>query len=196
MREYIGGATDVTVLSFFFLMIRRPPRSTLFPYTTLFRSDAERALLHHARVLVHLPRAVGAGPGAEAAADAGLGVDQHDPVLGALVGGAGRADGDAGGVLAVEAGPREVDGAPPIALAGFVGVDAVEPHALGARGVGVEVRQRRAVAGGVPLLAVHRAGLASDAGIEVDDEAERLGARGPVRERGHGRASPPAGALA
>src|SRR5947209_12505777 len=26
---------------FFFLMIRRPPRSTLFPYTTLFRSAAE-----------------------------------------------------------------------------------------------------------------------------------------------------------
>src|SRR5438445_3827797 len=25
-------------VSFFFLMIRRPPRSTLFPYTTLFRS--------------------------------------------------------------------------------------------------------------------------------------------------------------
>src|SRR2546430_3796613 len=28
-------------LLFFFLMIRRPPRSTLFPYTTLFRSLAE-----------------------------------------------------------------------------------------------------------------------------------------------------------
>src|SRR5438067_9129807 len=27
-------------MHFFFLMIRRPPRSTLFPYTTLFRSDA------------------------------------------------------------------------------------------------------------------------------------------------------------
>src|SRR3712207_7609834 len=27
---------------FFFLMIRRPPRSTLFPYTTLFRSPAAR----------------------------------------------------------------------------------------------------------------------------------------------------------
>src|SRR5256885_8269041 len=27
------------VLFFFFLMIRRPPRSTLFPYTTLFRSE-------------------------------------------------------------------------------------------------------------------------------------------------------------
>src|SRR3712207_7006855 len=28
---------------FFFLMIRRPPRSTLFPYTTLFRSRERRA---------------------------------------------------------------------------------------------------------------------------------------------------------
>src|SRR5438876_4875146 len=28
---------------FFFLMIRRPPRSTLFPYTTLFRSGQGRA---------------------------------------------------------------------------------------------------------------------------------------------------------
>src|SRR3712207_7722615 len=28
------------MLVFFFLMIRRPPRSTLFPYTTLFRSRA------------------------------------------------------------------------------------------------------------------------------------------------------------
>src|SRR3989449_9111207 len=28
---------------FFFLMIRRPPRSTLFPYTTLFRAPATRA---------------------------------------------------------------------------------------------------------------------------------------------------------
>src|SRR2546430_4395052 len=27
---------------FFFLMIRRPPRSTLFPYTTLFRSEPHR----------------------------------------------------------------------------------------------------------------------------------------------------------
>src|SRR3712207_8518810 len=40
-------------LVFFFLMIRRPPRSTLFPYTTLFRSNDQEAtkpafeLLHH-----------------------------------------------------------------------------------------------------------------------------------------------------
>src|SRR5256714_4574066 len=30
--------TTRSALIFFFLMIRRPPRSTLFPYTTLFRS--------------------------------------------------------------------------------------------------------------------------------------------------------------
>src|SRR5260370_39852167 len=29
---------DARFFNFFFLMIRRPPRSTLFPYTTLFRS--------------------------------------------------------------------------------------------------------------------------------------------------------------
>src|SRR2546425_944520 len=33
----------------FFLMIRRPPRSTLFPYTTLFRSRRRR-LVHRARL--------------------------------------------------------------------------------------------------------------------------------------------------
>src|SRR2546430_5261343 len=32
-------------LIFFFLMIRRPPRSTLFPYTTLFRSPRELLLV-------------------------------------------------------------------------------------------------------------------------------------------------------
>src|SRR5258707_6207783 len=32
-----------TFLFFFFLMIRRPPRSTLFPYTTLFRSNPGEA---------------------------------------------------------------------------------------------------------------------------------------------------------
>src|SRR2546425_8039877 len=37
MYEHHSG-----INSFFFLMIRRPPRSTLFPYTTLFRS-------HHGR---------------------------------------------------------------------------------------------------------------------------------------------------
>src|SRR2546422_4410022 len=37
-------------------MIRRPPRSTLFPYTTLFRSPQTRALPHR-RTEVDVPRA-------------------------------------------------------------------------------------------------------------------------------------------
>src|SRR6476620_4072990 len=34
IRDGVGGDDDICVI---FLMIRRPPRSTLFPYTTLFR---------------------------------------------------------------------------------------------------------------------------------------------------------------
>src|SRR5258708_23824718 len=37
---------------FFFLMIRRPPRSTLFPYTTLFRSCFERLALLRQNVYI------------------------------------------------------------------------------------------------------------------------------------------------
>src|SRR5437764_15425791 len=38
MRNFVYPKSSI----FFFLMIRRPPRSTLFPYTTLFRSDDAR----------------------------------------------------------------------------------------------------------------------------------------------------------
>src|SRR3712207_9099719 len=37
------GVLKVLYFCFCFLMIRRPPRSTLFPYTTLFRSILNRA---------------------------------------------------------------------------------------------------------------------------------------------------------
>src|SRR2546429_2430685 len=37
-------SSDLRFTFFFFLMIRRPPRSTLFPYTTLFRSDRDAAI--------------------------------------------------------------------------------------------------------------------------------------------------------
>src|SRR5258705_13825389 len=44
LRRYMVSCCEVVgrclVLLFFFLMIRRPPRSTLFPYTTLFRSTS------------------------------------------------------------------------------------------------------------------------------------------------------------
>ena len=39
LADYLVGLLRHPVIfCFFFLMIRRPPRSTLFPYTTLFRS--------------------------------------------------------------------------------------------------------------------------------------------------------------
>src|SRR5688572_31752979 len=40
-----------SIAIFFFLMPRRPPRSTLFPYTTLFRSDPGSRHYHTARFL-------------------------------------------------------------------------------------------------------------------------------------------------
>ena len=55
------------ILLFFFLMIRRPPRSTLFPYTTLFRSQLKVAIRYYSasvcvfllfvilRTIKHLP---------------------------------------------------------------------------------------------------------------------------------------------
>src|SRR3982751_6945719 len=39
------------VVFFFFLMIRRPPRSTLFPYTTLFRSKKNYLFSQYRRYL-------------------------------------------------------------------------------------------------------------------------------------------------
>src|SRR5690606_41723079 len=40
--SFFNITSPCSLLSFFFLMIRRPPRSTLFPYTTLFRSLERR----------------------------------------------------------------------------------------------------------------------------------------------------------
>src|SRR5256885_11245833 len=49
------------MLFFFFLMIRRPPRSTLFPYTTLFRSITRSA--------GHLSLSTGVRPSHQAVAE-------------------------------------------------------------------------------------------------------------------------------
>src|SRR5256885_11088656 len=40
-RVFFDSSYVLGFIFFFFLMIRRPPRSTLFPYTTLFRSLCE-----------------------------------------------------------------------------------------------------------------------------------------------------------
>src|SRR5215213_11199739 len=44
------------LILFFFLMIRRPPRSTLFPYTTLFRSRAAGGAPRRACASTSTPR--------------------------------------------------------------------------------------------------------------------------------------------
>src|SRR2546422_2926273 len=49
ISSYFRSNHTVFYLFFFFLMIRRPPRSTLFPYTTLFRSGGAARCLVHAR---------------------------------------------------------------------------------------------------------------------------------------------------
>src|SRR6266513_4012858 len=46
---------NIFTLFFFFLIIRRPPRSTLFPYTTLFRSADRPGHRFAGRVLHHYP---------------------------------------------------------------------------------------------------------------------------------------------
>src|ERR1041385_9396739 len=50
MRFY---ALLTPLLFFFFLMIRRPPRSTLFPYTTLFRSRCEATPCGRSAIATH-----------------------------------------------------------------------------------------------------------------------------------------------
>src|SRR5256885_11212506 len=52
---YVGQIA--LIVFFFFLMIRRPPRSTLFPYTTLFRSHFERDDALGASLLARFARA-------------------------------------------------------------------------------------------------------------------------------------------
>src|SRR3712207_8374526 len=67
---------------FFFLMIRRPPRSTLFPYTTLFRSPLP---------LVQRTRVAARGDGSERA----VGGRAPDPVAPARLPRHGRGEGAA-----------------------------------------------------------------------------------------------------
>src|SRR2546425_4590932 len=47
---------------FFFLMIRRPPRSTLFPYTTLFRSGSGQAAAAEQALAPSLPPVAASAP--------------------------------------------------------------------------------------------------------------------------------------
>src|SRR6516165_2211698 len=147
--------------------------------------DAQRAFLHYAGVFVKFARTIGASPRAQLAADADLFIDQNDPVLGALIGGTGRAHGHAGRLLAMQAGFREINGARALPVTLLERMDAVVPDAPGTGTVGVEIRQRPRVTAGIPLLAGGSTSMAADTDIEVDDEPEFLLARSRLRQRGH-----------
>src|SRR5690606_17612958 len=151
--------------------------------------DAQRALLHHAALFADLARAIRARPRAELAADALVLVDQHDAVLGALVARPGRAHRHAVRRLAMQARAREVHGqrlraAPRLCFSNsrfpipdslhLIRMHAVEPDAAWLGAVRIGVGQWAEVAAVVPFLARDRAGVAADAGVEVDDEAELL----------------------
>src|SRR5258708_14448214 len=57
------GPAQISFPTFFFLMIRRPPRSTLFPYTTLFRSGEDVEVDTHIEPLEpELPLGTDAAP--------------------------------------------------------------------------------------------------------------------------------------
>src|SRR2546429_6743202 len=53
MCMFVDIRASLCVFFFFFLMIRRPPRSTLFPYTTLFRSGNEPRLCCRSKARSH-----------------------------------------------------------------------------------------------------------------------------------------------
>src|SRR2546422_11701162 len=77
-------------LLFFFLMIRRPPRSTLFPYTTLFRSDVDGAVELAVEIDIGL-----AAAGQVGADDDRTRAFERDGGLGAFLGGDARGNGGA-----------------------------------------------------------------------------------------------------
>src|SRR2546422_7009171 len=123
------------MLLFFFLMIRRPPRSTLFPYTTLFRS----------------PRAAAAERGASAAP--GVARPRRLRSSGAVHGRAREATGRAGGeprgaaatalrTAAGRAGASGAGRAPPAAPLG-AGRQVEQPEPAGVEGF-PHLLQRRA----------------------------------------------------
>src|SRR3712207_7638861 len=75
------------MILFFFLMIRRPPRSTLFPYTTLFRSREEegrrfnRQIAQLAAMRRRIEEANEAGRTLKAQSDATLRSEEHTSEL-------------------------------------------------------------------------------------------------------------------
>src|SRR2546422_9583254 len=76
------------MIFFFFLMIRRPPRSTLFPYTTLFRSQKAASGGIQGDVLATDNNTVGMGDAGIKSAIQGSNVPNPDEAVPSFVSGA------------------------------------------------------------------------------------------------------------
>src|SRR5258706_6049112 len=132
-------------------MIRRPPRSTLFPYTTLFRSPASRARGGGSRAL-HARGALAPGAGRRAVDEQTGGFGVLDRVAIALLGeeeltvgreilisGVARHDGIEMGRPAVRLGPQQAPQALRLFLAGAESAPDLDRH-RGIRQVNREIR--------------------------------------------------------
>src|SRR6266446_10728858 len=98
MHANVSFFSSLIFIPFFFLMIRRPPRSTLFPYTTLFRSHSPSRLW----LVLERSSSMGCGPapvagratgGVGAVAAGGRGVAGAGRAGGKVVTGGGRTGG-------------------------------------------------------------------------------------------------------
>src|SRR5437899_3502247 len=70
MTVYYTYTTDLPYILFFVLMLRLPPSSTLFPYTTLFRSPSADGY-GRSRIFFRQERERGRGPGSREGGAAG-----------------------------------------------------------------------------------------------------------------------------
>src|SRR3989449_11540501 len=136
-------------IHFFFLMIRRPPRSTLFPYTTLFRSGGAGPGAHRLQHSVHVQLPAG-------------GVDHEGDVVPLAVGVSGRRQGAGSSIPDVVGGVPEVPGA----QAAAVGEDLVAVE--GAGQVLVEHAVQAGVGGADPAGQRERKGVQGRGGGDVD----------------------------
>ena len=77
-----------------------------------------------------------------------------------------------------------------ITITGFIGMHAVEPNAFLGCGIRVLIGQRPHMAAGVPFLAIRRASMAADTGIQINHQAKLLGPRYGSGQGCHGFLSP------
>lgn len=136
--------------------------------------DAKRAFLHYPFGLIKFTRAIRARPGAEFAADASVPVDKNDSVFFAFVGRAGWANRHARCVFTMKARFWEMDraGNTGFLIDGFERMNPVEPDTFGMFSVWGDIRQRRRVSAGIPLLAIYSASVTANANIKVDNQTQ------------------------